>query len=135
MCVVIEVSLVFPVKNHPNLSIATVFQGWMEALEAHSAYSTHYCSQEPGSEEEEEEEENAVSLAQLKASLQVAVVLETSQDACETWQWFRFCSPAVSPVQHQTAEVSRRKLEEEVTAFLSILKNDGLAESKVFHTL
>lgn len=107
----------------------------MEALEAHSAYSTHYCSQELGSEEEEEEEENAVSLAQLKASLQVAVVLETSQDTRETWQWFRFCSPAVSPVQHQTAEVSRRKLEEEVTAFLSILKNDGLAESKVFHIL
>lgn len=42
----------------------------MEALEAHSAYSTHYCSQEPGSEEEEEQE-NALSLAQLKASLQV----------------------------------------------------------------
>lgn len=42
----------------------------MEALEAHSAYSTHYCSQEPGSEEEEEQED-AVSLAHLKASLQV----------------------------------------------------------------
>lgn len=45
------------------------------------------------------------------------------------------CSPAVFPVQHQTAEASRRKLEEEVTAFLSVLKNDGLAESKVFQRL
>lgn len=45
----------------------------MEALEGHSAYSTHYCTQEPGSEEEEEEE-NVVSLAHLKASLQVAAV-------------------------------------------------------------
>lgn len=103
----------------------------MEALEAHSAYSTHYCSQEPGSEEEEEQE-NTVSLAQLKASLQVAAIMEISQDTCETWQMFRFCSPAVSPVQHQTAEASQRKLEEEVTAFLSALKNDGLAESNVF---
>lgn len=103
----------------------------MEALEAHSAYSTHYCSQEPGSEEEEEQE-NAISLTQLKASLQVAAVMEISQDPSETWQVFRFCSPAVFPVQHQTAEASRRKLEEEVTAFLSVLKNDGLAESKVF---
>lgn len=70
----------------------------MEALEAHSAYSTHYCSQEPGSEEEEEEE-NVVSLAHLKASLQVVVVLETSRDMCEIWQRFHFYSPAVSPVQ------------------------------------
>uniref|UniRef100_H3DJU4 Oxysterol-binding protein n=1 Tax=Tetraodon nigroviridis TaxID=99883 RepID=H3DJU4_TETNG len=81
-----------PPKNDPE----TKRKEWMEALEAHSAYSTHYCSQEPGSEEEDEQE-NAVSLAQLKASL-------------------------------QTAEASRRKLEEEVTAFLSVLRNDGLAE-------
>lgn len=45
------------------------------------------------------------------------------------------CSPAVFPVQHQTAEASRKKLEEEVTAFLSVLKNDGLAESKIFQRL
>eukprot|EP00066_Takifugu_rubripes_P023595 XP_011612861.1 PREDICTED: oxysterol-binding protein-related protein 1-like isoform X2 [Takifugu rubripes] len=81
-----------PPKNDPEATR----HGWMEALEAHSAYSTHYCSQEPGSEEEEEEE-NVVSLAHLKASL-------------------------------QTADASQRKLEEEVTAFLSILKSDGPAE-------
>lgn len=103
----------------------------MKALEAHSAYSTHYCSQEPGSEEEEEQE-NAISLTQLKASLQVAAIMEISQDTCETWQMFHFCSPAVSSVQHQTAEASRRRLEEEVTAFLSVLENDRLAESNVF---
>lgn len=103
----------------------------MEALEAHSAYSTHYCSQEPGSEEEEEEE-NVVSLAHLKASLQVAAVLKTSQDMCEIWQRFHFYSPAVSLVRTQMADGSQRKLEEEVTAFLSILQSDGLAESKVF---
>lgn len=103
----------------------------MEAMEAHSAYSTHYCSQEPGSEEEEEEE-NVVSLAHLKASLQVAAVLETSRDMCEIWQRFCFYSPAVSPVQPQTADASQRMLEEEVTAFLSILNSDGLAESKLF---
>lgn len=70
----------------------------MEALEAHSAYSTHYCSQEPGSEEEEEEEA-VVALAQLKTSLQVAAVLDASQETCETWQWFCFYSPAVCPVR------------------------------------
>lgn len=115
-------------ETHPSVSSVTVSQVWMAALEAHSAYSTHYCSQEPGSEEEDEHE-NAISTAQLKASLQVVAIMEMSQDRCETWQMFRFHSPAVSPVQRQRAEASRRLLEEEVTAFLSILKNGGLAES------
>lgn len=47
-----------------------VFQAWLDALEEHSAYSTHYCSQEQGSEEEEEEE--VMSLGELTDSLQVA---------------------------------------------------------------
>uniref|UniRef100_A0A3Q2E7Q6 Oxysterol-binding protein n=1 Tax=Cyprinodon variegatus TaxID=28743 RepID=A0A3Q2E7Q6_CYPVA len=34
-------------------------EAWLDALEEHSAYSTHYCSQEQGSEEEEDEEEKA----------------------------------------------------------------------------
>uniref|UniRef100_A0A673C3J9 Oxysterol-binding protein n=1 Tax=Sphaeramia orbicularis TaxID=375764 RepID=A0A673C3J9_9TELE len=42
---------------------------WLDALEEHSAYSTHYCSQEQGSEEEEDEE--AMSLGELTDSLQV----------------------------------------------------------------
>ena len=47
-----------------------VFQAWIDALEEHSAYSTHYCSQEQGSEEEEEE---VMSLGELTDTLQVAV--------------------------------------------------------------
>ncbi|XP_075895521.1 oxysterol-binding protein-related protein 1 isoform X2 [Nelusetta ayraudi] len=71
-------------------------KAWMEALGAHSAFSTHYCSQEQGSEEEEEEDEGA-SLEGLRESL-------------------------------QAAEASHRKLEEETADFLSMLRNDGLAE-------
>ncbi|XP_056233589.1 oxysterol-binding protein-related protein 1 isoform X1 [Seriola aureovittata] len=79
-------------KNDPEATR----KAWLEALEEHSAYSTHYCSQEQGSEEEEEE---AVSLGELTDSL-------------------------------QAAETSHRKLEKEVAAFLSMLKNDKLlAES------
>lgn len=48
-----------------------VLQAWLDAIEEHSAYSTHYCSQEQGSEEEEEEEE-VKSLGELTDSLQVA---------------------------------------------------------------
>uniref|UniRef100_A0A673C3I4 Oxysterol-binding protein n=1 Tax=Sphaeramia orbicularis TaxID=375764 RepID=A0A673C3I4_9TELE len=44
-------------------------KAWLDALEEHSAYSTHYCSQEQGSEEEEDEE--AMSLGELTDSLQV----------------------------------------------------------------
>lgn len=49
----------------------------MEALGAHSAYSTHYCSQEQGSEEEEEDE--GTSLEGLRESLQVTVNREKAQ--------------------------------------------------------
>lgn len=34
---------------------------------------------------------------------------------------------------NQAAEASHRKLEEETADFLSMLRNDGLAESKTFH--
>ena len=46
-------------------------QAWLEALEEHSAYSTHYCSQDQSGEEEENEEE-LLSAVELKESLQVA---------------------------------------------------------------
>lgn len=45
-------------------------QAWLDALEEHSAYSTHYCSQDQSGEEEEEEE--VVSVRELTESLQVA---------------------------------------------------------------
>ena len=51
--------------------VSPVFQAWLDSLEEHSAFSTHYCSQEQGSEEEEDEE--VMSLGQLTDSLQVAV--------------------------------------------------------------
>lgn len=47
-----------------------LLQTWLEALDAHSAYSTHYCSQEQGSEEDEEDE--GTSLEGLKESLLVS---------------------------------------------------------------
>ncbi|XP_072294259.1 oxysterol-binding protein-related protein 1-like isoform X1 [Eucyclogobius newberryi] len=54
-------------------------KAWLDALEEHSAYSTHYCSQEQGSESEDEEE--VMSLGELSESLQVA---ETSHKKLES---------------------------------------------------
>lgn len=45
-----------------------MFQKWLEAIEAHSAFSTHYCSQDQDSEEDEDE---VISLTELTESLQV----------------------------------------------------------------
>lgn len=56
----------------------------MEALGAHSAYSTHYCSQEQGSEEEEEDE--GTSLEGLRESLQVTMNAESQR----RWEWSLF---------------------------------------------
>ncbi|KAM4549178.1 oxysterol-binding protein-related protein 1 isoform 2-T2 [Odontesthes bonariensis] len=82
-------------KVSPKTEPEATRKAWLDALEEHSAYSTHYCSQEQGSEEEEEDE--VMSLGELTESL-------------------------------QAAEVSQKKLEKEVAAFLSMLKNDGLSE-------
>uniref|UniRef100_A0A672GRC8 Oxysterol-binding protein n=1 Tax=Salarias fasciatus TaxID=181472 RepID=A0A672GRC8_SALFA len=59
-------------KVSPKTEAETTRKAWIDALEEHSAYSTHYCSQEQGSEEEEEEEE-VMSLGELTDSLQVAI--------------------------------------------------------------
>uniref|UniRef100_A0A8C9YC07 Oxysterol-binding protein n=1 Tax=Sander lucioperca TaxID=283035 RepID=A0A8C9YC07_SANLU len=66
--------LIFPWSCFSDKSITFYFflQAWLDALEEHSAYSTHYCSQEQGSEKDEEEEEG-ISLGELTDSLQVAV--------------------------------------------------------------
>ncbi|XP_026201124.1 oxysterol-binding protein-related protein 1 isoform X2 [Anabas testudineus] len=77
-------------KNDPE----TMRKAWLDALEEHTAYSTHYCSQEQGSEEEDVE---VISLGGLTDSL-------------------------------QAAQTSQEKLEKEVAAFQSMLKNDQLAE-------
>ncbi|XP_028259616.1 oxysterol-binding protein-related protein 1 isoform X3 [Parambassis ranga] len=82
-------------KVSPKTDPEATRKAWLDALEEHSAYSTHYCSQEQGSEEEEDEE--VMSLGELTDSL-------------------------------QAAEVSQKKLEKEVAAFLFMLKNDGLSE-------
>ncbi|XP_051977534.1 oxysterol-binding protein-related protein 1-like isoform X2 [Xyrauchen texanus] len=42
---------------------------WLEAIEEHSAFSTHYCSQDPDSDEEED---NVVTVVELSHSLQLA---------------------------------------------------------------
>ncbi|XP_069006739.1 oxysterol-binding protein-related protein 1 isoform X1 [Embiotoca jacksoni] len=60
-------------KVSPKTDPEATRKAWLDALEEHSAYSTHYCSQEQGSEKEEEEEE-AMSLGELTDSLQAAEV-------------------------------------------------------------
>ncbi|XP_076134921.1 oxysterol-binding protein-related protein 1 isoform X2 [Alosa pseudoharengus] len=68
---------------------------WLDALEEHSAFSTHYHTQEQASEEEEEAE--VMSLSELTDSL-------------------------------QRAETYHKRLETEVLSFLSMVKDNGLAE-------
>uniref|UniRef100_A0A673NDZ1 Oxysterol-binding protein n=1 Tax=Sinocyclocheilus rhinocerous TaxID=307959 RepID=A0A673NDZ1_9TELE len=75
-------------KNDPE----STRKRWLEAIEEHSAFSTHYCSQDPDSEEEED---NVVSVHELSDSL-------------------------------LRAEACHQKLETEVLALLSMVKEDGL---------
>lgn len=50
------------------MKILVLFQDWLEAIEEHSAYSTHYCSQDQLTDDEEEDE---VSTVDVKDSLEV----------------------------------------------------------------
>uniref|UniRef100_A0A3P9M2R6 Oxysterol-binding protein n=1 Tax=Oryzias latipes TaxID=8090 RepID=A0A3P9M2R6_ORYLA len=59
-------------KVSPRADPEATRKAWLDALEEHSAYSTHYCSQEQDSEEEEEEEQ-VMSLGDLSESLQFGV--------------------------------------------------------------
>jgi len=53
-------------------------QAWLDALEEHSAYSTHYCSQDQSGEEGDDEE--VVSVGELTESLQVAVNINNNNN-------------------------------------------------------
>ncbi|CAL8349949.1 oxysterol-binding protein-related protein 1 isoform X2 [Gadus morhua] len=66
-------------KVSPKTDPEGTRKAWLEALEEHAAYSTHYCSQEQSGEEEENEEE-LISALELKESLQSA---ESSQQRLE----------------------------------------------------
>ena len=71
-----------------RVHVCSVLQRWMDAMEEHSAYSTHYCSQDQGSEEDEEE---VLSVGELTESLQVKYQSTTClSDSC-------YLSVAVSP--------------------------------------
>lgn len=49
--------------------ILGLLQTWLEAIEEHSAYSTHYCSQDQVTDEEEED---TVSSMDLKEAVEVS---------------------------------------------------------------
>uniref|UniRef100_A0A4W5Q5Z1 Oxysterol-binding protein n=1 Tax=Hucho hucho TaxID=62062 RepID=A0A4W5Q5Z1_9TELE len=75
-------------KNDPEATR----KRWMDAMEEHSAYSTHYCSQDQGSEEDEEE---VLSVGELNESLQVTYQSTTClSDGC-------YFSLALPPVMLQ----------------------------------
>ncbi|KAG7279392.1 hypothetical protein CRUP_024211, partial [Coryphaenoides rupestris] len=57
-------------------------KAWLDALEEHSAYSTHYCSQDQSSEEGDDEE--VVSFGELTESLQFPPsLMEKMQEVCQ----------------------------------------------------
>ncbi|XP_074800592.1 oxysterol-binding protein-related protein 1 isoform X8 [Natator depressus] len=53
------------------------FQNWLEAIEDHSAYSTHYCTQEQLSDEEDDD---TVSVAELQETLKKAQTCQQRLD-------------------------------------------------------
>ncbi|XP_066575657.1 oxysterol-binding protein-related protein 1 isoform X1 [Amia ocellicauda] len=67
-------------KVHPKNDPEVTRKKWLEAIEEHSAYSTHYCTQDQGSDDDDDEE-NVVSTRELRESLQNA---QACQERLET---------------------------------------------------
>ncbi|XP_024613635.1 oxysterol-binding protein-related protein 1 isoform X1 [Neophocaena asiaeorientalis asiaeorientalis] len=61
----------------PKNSLQQTREDWLEAIEEHSAYSTHYCSQDQLTDDEEED---AVSGVDLKESLEKAQICQQRLD-------------------------------------------------------
>ncbi|XP_036679431.1 oxysterol-binding protein-related protein 1 isoform X1 [Balaenoptera musculus] len=61
----------------PKNSLQQTREDWLEAIEEHSAYSTHYCSQDQLTDDEEED---AVSAVDLKESLEKAQTCQQRLD-------------------------------------------------------
>uniref|UniRef100_A0A7N8WKD5 Oxysterol-binding protein n=1 Tax=Mastacembelus armatus TaxID=205130 RepID=A0A7N8WKD5_9TELE len=80
-------------KVSPQNDPETMRKAWLDALEEHAAYSTHYCSQEQGSEGEEEEGQ-VMSLGDTKLKpmhqMQLNKIIELHVNVC----YFRTSLPA-----------------------------------------
>ncbi|XP_027954101.1 oxysterol-binding protein-related protein 1 isoform X6 [Eumetopias jubatus] len=61
----------------PKNSLQQSREDWLEAIEDHSAYSTHYCSQDQLTDDEEED---AISAVDLKESLEKAQTCQQKLD-------------------------------------------------------
>lgn len=61
----------------PKNSLQQTREDWLEAIEEHSAYSTHYCSQDQVTDDEEDD---AVSAVDLKESLEKAQICQLRLD-------------------------------------------------------
>ncbi|TFK12319.1 MAGUK p55 subfamily member 7 [Platysternon megacephalum] len=61
----------------PKNSAPKARENWLEAIEDHSAYSTHYCTQEQLSDEEDDD---TVSVAELQETLQKAQTCQQRLD-------------------------------------------------------
>ncbi|EMP38383.1 Oxysterol-binding protein-related protein 1 [Chelonia mydas] len=103
-------------KNSPPMAR----ENWLEAIEDHSAYSTHYCTQEQLSDEEDDD---TVSVAELQETLKKAQTCQQRLDkeisnflimikSCNTTKDCLQRSPS-KPFAHGLMQVRNLKLEHE----------------------
>ncbi|OBS76269.1 hypothetical protein A6R68_17281 [Neotoma lepida] len=97
---------------------------WLEAIEEHSAYSTHYCSQDQVTDEEEED---AVSPMDLKESLERAQTCQQKLDR-EIYNFLKMIKECdVAKVFSEVENRSQDCKKSIPFAFLSFLSSSVLA--------
>ncbi|XP_074063430.1 oxysterol-binding protein-related protein 1 isoform X2 [Macrotis lagotis] len=100
----------------PKNSLQQSRESWLEAIEEHSAYSTHYCTQDQLSDDEEEDD--SVSSVDLRESLQVDFRTNFSK-----WRK-HFEQLAIT----QKAQECQQRLDREISNFFKMIKECNMAK-------
>ncbi|XP_069906477.1 oxysterol-binding protein-related protein 1 isoform X3 [Oryctolagus cuniculus] len=123
----------------PKNSLQQSRQAWMEAIEEHSAYSTHYCSQDQVTDDDEED---AVSAIDLRDSLEAEwTVRERDREkglplplihppmaAAAGALWPAHPADPMAGARSQKAQTCQQRLDREISNFLKMIKECDMAK-------
>ncbi|XP_059580145.1 oxysterol-binding protein-related protein 1 isoform X2 [Alligator mississippiensis] len=123
-----------PKNNSPQTR-----ENWLEAIEDHSAYSTHYCTQEQLSSDEEEDD--TVSVAELEETLKKAQTCQqrlnkeitdflTMAKSLDTAQGM---APSLLQKVEVVSEISRETYEALGNCLKLFMKQEGVRNLKLEH--
>nr|XP_051707285.1 oxysterol-binding protein-related protein 1 isoform X1 [Oryctolagus cuniculus] len=123
----------------PKNSLQQSRQAWMEAIEEHSAYSTHYCSQDQVTDDDEEDAVSAIDLRDyLEAEWTVRErdrekglplpLIHPPMAAAAGALWPAHPADPMAGARSQKAQTCQQRLDREISNFLKMIKECDMAK-------